>query len=398
MIPFRVNVSQADLDELRLRLRRTRWPAAAPEAGWKRGVPVDYLRELTDYWLTGYDWRATEARLNSFDGFSTEIDGANIHFLHVRSPQPNAQPMILTHGWPGSVAEFLEVIGPLTDPAAHGADPADAFHLVIPSLPGFGFSGPVSEPGWGINRTAQAWAELMRRLGYDRYVAQGGDIGSAIAQRLGRLDAEHVAGVHVNMLITPPPPDPSAMADLAGPDRARLGRMLRFSSELSGYMNLYANRPQTLSYALNDSPVGQLAWIVEKFQDWTDPSATKPEDAVDRDLLLTNVMIYWLTSTAGSSAQFYHEEAALFRALFAGASAGGNGLANPPLPVPLGVAVFPHDIFLPVRRFAERDNPAIRHWTEFERGGHFAAMEQPDLLVGDVREFCRALGRVEVTG
>jgi microsomal epoxide hydrolase len=391
MIPFRIEIPQHDLDDLGRRLAGTRWPGETPGAGWDRGVPLGYLKELAEYWRTGYDWRAAEARLNAFDQFTTGIDGANIHFLHVRSPEAQALPLILTHGWPGSVAEFLDVIGPLTDPRAHGGDPADAFHLVVPSLPGFGFSGPPGEPGWGLDRIARAWAELMRRLGYDQYLAQGGDLGSVVSQRLGRVDPEHVAGVHVNMLVTPPSGDPADMAGLSGPDRARLGRLMRFGAELSGYMNLNANRPQTVSYALTDSPAGQLAWIVEKFRDWTDPAAELPEDAVDRDLLLTNVMIYWLTSTANSSAQFYYEESALFRALFAGGGPGGTPLANPPLPVPLGVAVFPHDIFLPIRRFAERDNPAITHWTEFDRGGHFAAMEQPGLFVGDIRTFRRSL-------
>jgi epoxide hydrolase len=304
--------------------------------------------------------------------------------LHVRSPEPQALPLLLTHGWPGSVAEFLGVIGPLTDPGAHGGDPADAFHLVIPSIPGYGFSGPTRETGWNFVRIANAWAELMRRLGYDRYAAQGGDVGALISLTLAGLHPEHLVGVHVNFLPTPPPGDPSQLADLSASDQARLGRMAEFVADLSGYMRLQSTRPQTLSYALTDSPVGQLAWIVEKFREWTD-SAKVPEDAVDRDQLLTNVTIYWLTATAGSSAQLYVETAELLPI------AAVPPPLLPPLSVPLGVAVFPHDILLPIRRFADQGFPKIVHWTEFDRGGHFAAMEEPELFVGDLRAFARTL-------
>jgi microsomal epoxide hydrolase len=391
MDPFRIDIPQADLDDLDRRLAATRWPAEPPPGtGWDRGVPQDYLKELTDYWRTAYDWRAAEARLNQFPQFTTEIDGANVHFLHVRSPQPRALPLILTHGWPGSVAEFLDVIGPLTNPAAHGAgaggdrsEPANAFHLVVPSVPGYGFSGPVGETGWDLVRVARAWAELMRRLGYERYVVQGGDFGALVSIVLAGLDPEHVAGVHVNFLITPPA-DPAQLADLSESDRDRLARMARFVAEQSGYMKLQSTRPQTLSYGLTDSPVGQLAWIIEKFREWTD-SADVPEDAVDRDLLLTNATIYWLTATAGSSAQLYYEAADMLP------TAAAPPSPPPPLPVPLGVAVFPHDIILPVRRLAERSFPNLVHWAELDRGGHFAAMEEPDLFVGDLRAFARAL-------
>jgi microsomal epoxide hydrolase len=384
MKPFRIDIPEEQLDDLRQRLANTRWPTELPDVGWRRGVPLAYLRELVEYWRTDYDWRAAEAALNEYPQFTTEIDGANVHFLHVRSPEPDATPLLLTHGWPGSVAEFVDVIGPLTDPAAHGGDPADAFHLVIPSIPGYGFSGPTRETGWGVDRIARAWAELMRRLGYDRYCAQGGDVGAVISVDLGRTDPEHVLGVHVNMLITVPSADPADVAGLSESDLARLGRLARYDEELSGYMRLQSTRPQTLAYGLTDSPVGQLAWIVEKFKDWTD-STNVPEDAVDRDKILTNVMIYWLTATAGSSAQLYYEGAALLKAIFTHAG------DPPPLRMPVGVAVFPHDIFVPIRRLAERDVPSITHWTEFDRGGHFAALEQPGLFVDDVRAFCRSL-------
>ncbi|MEU1228931.1 epoxide hydrolase family protein [Streptomyces sp. NPDC005828] len=387
MHPFRIDIPQAQLDDLHRRLDATRWPDELPGVGWERGVPVGYLKELTEYWRTSFDWRAAEAQLNAYPQFVEEIDGAQVHFLHVTSPEPDATPLLLTHGWPGSVAEFLDVIGPLTDPRAHGGDPAEAFHLVIPSIPGYGFS-TLTETGWDTARIARAWAELMARLGYGKYVAQGGDAGAVISLELGRIDPEHVLGVHVNMLMTFPSGDPAEFEGLDERDQARLGKLARFDADLSGYMKLQQTRPQTLAYGLTDSPVGQLAWIVEKFLDWT--GATElPEDAVDRDRLLTNVTIYWLTATAGSSAQFYYEGAAGVRAAAAGA-------VPPPVTVPVGVAVFPDDIFVPIRRFADRDLPTITHWTEFEQGGHFAALEQPEALTGDIRAFARSLRPVAV--
>ncbi|MEU2073823.1 epoxide hydrolase family protein [Streptomyces sp. NPDC013489] len=382
MHPFRIDIPQAQLDDLHRRLDATRWPDELPGVGWDRGVPVGYLKELAEYWRTSFDWRAAEAQLNAHPQFVEEIDGAQVHFLHVTSPEPDATPLLLTHGWPGSVAEFLDVIGPLTDPRAHGSDPSEAFHLVIPSIPGYGFS-TLTEPGWDTARIARAWAELMARLGYGKYIAQGGDAGAVISLELGRIDPEHVLGVHVNMLMTFPSGDPAEFEGLDERDQARLGKLARFDAELSGYMKLQQTRPQTLAYGLTDSPVGQLAWIVEKFLDWT--GATElPEDAVDRDRLLSNVTIYWLTATAGSSAQFYYEGAA-------GVRAAASGAVPPPVTVPVGVAVFPDDIFVPIRRFADRDLPNIAHWTEFEQGGHFAALEQPAALTGDIRAFARAL-------
>ncbi|MFI1718224.1 epoxide hydrolase family protein [Streptomyces litmocidini] len=387
MHPFRIAIPQAQLDDLHRRLDATRWPDELPGVGWDRGVPVGYLKELAEYWRTSFDWRAAEAQLNAYPQFVEEIDGAQVHFLHVTSPEPDATPLLLTHGWPGSVAEFLDVIGPLTDPRAHGGDPAEAFHLVIPSIPGYGFS-TLTETGWDTPRIARAWAELMARLGYGKYIAQGGDAGAVISLELGRVDPEHVLGVHVNMLMTFPSGDPAEFEGLDERDQARLGKLARFDAELSGYMKLQQTRPQTLAYGLTDSPVGQLAWIVEKFLDWTG-AKDLPEDAVDRDRLLTNVTIYWLTATAGSSAQFYYEGAA-------GVRAAASGAVPPPVTVPVGVAVFPDDIFVPIRRFADRDLPNITHWTEFEQGGHFAALEQPAALTGDIRAFARALRPVAV--
>jgi epoxide hydrolase len=376
IIPYRIEIPQSELDDLRERLGRTRWPDELPGVGWALGVPLDYLKDLSEYWATAYDWRSQEAALNEFDQFTTVIDDQNVHFLHVRSPEPEAFPLLITHGWPGSIAEFLDIIGPLVDPAAHGGDPADAFHVIAPSIPGFGFSGPTHETGWNTARVAKAWAELMNRLGYTRYGAQGGDTGAMVSPQLGRIDSEHVIGVHVNSLVTFPSGQPDELKDLSGADQKRLELMQRWQNELSGYAILQSTRPQTLAYALTDSPVGQLAWIVEKFKDWTDPAAELPEDAVDRDRLLTDVSIYWLTATAGSSARLYYE----------GAKSWGQ--TSEPSGVPTGVAVFPMDVT--IRPIAEREHNIV-HWTEFDRGGHFAPIEAPDLLVADVRKFFRPL-------
>jgi pimeloyl-ACP methyl ester carboxylesterase len=373
--PFTIAIPQADLDDLRDRLARTRWPDELPGVGWSRGVPLGYLKELAEYWRTRYDWRAWEARLNAYPQFTTEIDGQNIHFLHVRSPEKDALPLILTHGWPGSIVEFLDVIGPLTDPRSHRGNPADAFDLVIPSLPGFGLSGPTREIGWTEQRIAAAFAELMRRLGYDRYGAQGGDVGAVVSPDLGRVDPEHVVGIHVNAasvgFMPFPPLDDAELAQLTDAEKARVERIVQFMTEGFGYAQIQSTRPQTLAYGLTDSPVGQLAWIMEKFQEWT-YGTQRPEDIIDRDRLLTNIMLYWLTGTAGSSARLYYE----------GKHSGSWGQQRGNTPT--GVAVFAEDIA--IRRYAEHANNIV-HWSEFDRGGHFAALEAPDLLVGDIRAF-----------
>ncbi|MFD3703941.1 epoxide hydrolase family protein [Nocardia sp. NPDC058658] len=378
--PFHIDIAQTDLDYLAARLTDARWPAEQPGAEWSRGVPVAYLRELAEYWRTSYDWRAAEAELNKFPQFTTEIDGQRIHFLHVRSANPDATPLILTHGWPGSIVEFLDVIGPLTDPAAHGGDPADAFHLVIPSLPGFGFSGPVADEGWDPARIGRAWVELMSRLGYENYGAQGGDWGAFVTPEVGRAGGDKVIGVHVNAAtfgyIPFGPVSDEEKTTMTSSELARLDRLALFKSEGNGYFQIQASRPQTVAYGLHDSPIGQLAWIVEKFKEWTFPTAGLPEDAVDRDRLLTNVMLYWLTGTAGSSAALYYE-ATHFRSW-----------ETTPLTTPVGVAVFAEDIA--IRRYADPATDIV-HWSEFDRGGHFAAMEVPELLVDDIRAFFRGL-------
>ncbi|MGW6421218.1 epoxide hydrolase family protein [Nocardia sp. NPDC055053] len=380
IVPFHLDIAQSDLDDLHRRLSEARWPDQQPGAQWSRGVPVEYLRDLAEYWRTTYDWRAAEAELNKYPQFVTEIDGQRIHFLHVRSARQDATPLLLTHGWPGSIVEFLDVIGPLTDPGAHGGDPADAFHLVIPSLPGYGFSGPVTEPGWNATRIAAAWVELMSRLGYERYGAQGGDWGAFITPEVGRAGGDRVIGIHVNAatfgFIPFGPVSEAEKATMTEAELARLDRLALFKSEGSGYFRIQSTRPQTLAYGLHDSPIGQLAWIVEKFKEWTFPADGLPEAAVDRDRLLTNVMLYWLTGTAGSSAALYYE------------AMHTRSWPTAPLTTPTGVAVFAEDVA--IRRYAE-GNADIVHWSEFDRGGHFAAMEAPDLLVGDIRAFFRGM-------
>jgi pimeloyl-ACP methyl ester carboxylesterase len=368
---FRINVPQADIDDLHARLGGTRWPDELAGVGWSYGVPLDYLKEMADYWRTGYDWRVHEARLNRFPQFTAVIDGQRVHFLHVRSPERHALPLIISHGWPGSIAELMNIIDPLADPRGHGGDPSDAFHVVAPSLPGFGFSGPTREPGWDVRRIARAWAGLMDRLGYARYGAQGGDWGSIISPELGRLAPDRVIGVHLNGPITPGTGDPSETEGLTQAEQARLASIQRWRTERSGYAAIQSTRPQTLAYGLADSPVGQLAWNLEWFAGYGDKAGV-----LDRDAILTNVSIYWFTNTAGSAARIYRESAAVW------------GMKPEPSGVPTGAAVFAGDSS--VRRFAERGHNIV-HWSEFDRGGHFAAMEAPDLLVDDIRAFFRTV-------
>jgi pimeloyl-ACP methyl ester carboxylesterase len=371
--PHRIEVPEEDLDDLRDRLARTRWPDELPGVGWSYGAPLEWVRETAEHWATKYDWRAHEARLNEFPQFTTTIDGANVHFLHVRSPEPGALPLLMTHGWPGSVAEFVDVIEPLADPRARGGDPPDAFDVVVPSVPGYGFSGPTTETGWDAARTARAWDELMTRLGYERYGSHGGDLGALISRELGILKPAGLVGVHVLQIFAFPSGDPEEMKDLSKYDQEALGILAGFEDR-AGYMKIQQTRPQTLAYGLTDSPAGQLAWNSELFMGFEGEF----DGAVDRDRFLTNVMFYWLTATAGSAARFYLETART-----------GAGYRDLPNTVPTGVAVFPND-FHTIRRFAERANNIVR-WSVFDRGGHFAATDAPDLLVDDIREFFRPL-------
>ena len=360
--PFTIHIPQADLDDLRDRLARTRWPDELPGVEGSYGVPLGYVKELAEYWRTGYDWRKWEAKLNQYPQFTTTIDGQNIHFLHVRSPEPDALPLLLTHGWPGSIVEYLDVIGPLSDPRAHDSDPGGAFHLVIPSLPGYGFSGPTRERGWNNYRIASAWAELMNRLGYEHYGAAGNDAGSMISPELGRIDPEHVIGVHVTQLFSFPSGDPSELANLTPEEQRELQTLQWFYENKFSFNSLMSQQPQTLAFALLDSPVGLLAW-----------NAQLLGEDLDADFALTNVMLYWLTGTAASAARLYYE----------------NAHAAPPTgptSKPTGLAAFGGD-FSGIRRFAERDHKNIVHWSVYDRGGHFAAHKAPDLLVGDIRTF-----------
>jgi pimeloyl-ACP methyl ester carboxylesterase len=362
--PFRIEVPEAALVDLRERLEHTRWPEAETVADWSQGVPLAYLRELCGYWASGYDWRATEARINALPQFRAEIDGLGIHFIHVRSPRPDALPLVMTHGWPGSVVEFLKVIAPLAEPGA------DAFHVVCPSLPGYGFSDKPAAPGWGVERIAAAWAALMARLGYDRYVAQGSDWGTSVSASLGRQDPEHVAGIHLVPPLAAPFGDPTESEREALADRER-------ADADSGYSNLHETRPQTIGYGLVDSPVALCAWIVEKLRSWSDG-----EDALTRDEILDAVMLYWLPGTGASSARLYWESIGMVRELFTRPGADVVG-------VPTGCSIFPKENPRPSRRWAERRFTDIRYWNELPRGGHFAAFEQPQLFVDEVRAFAR---------
>jgi pimeloyl-ACP methyl ester carboxylesterase len=368
--PYRIEVPEADLRDLRERLRRTRWPEAETVDDWSQGTPLSYVQELCGYWAEGYDWRATESRLNRFPQFRTEIDGLGIHFIHARSPHAGALPLVITHGWPGSVVEFHKVIEPLTDPPAHGGDASDAFHVVCPSLPGYGFSDKPARHGWDTGRIAGAW--VMARLGYARYGAQGGDWGAAVTANLGQQEVEHLAGIHLNMAVAAP--DQSTFGELTEAEQAALAALKHYQDWDSGYSKEQSTRPQTLGYGLLDSPAGQCAWIVEKFWAWTDCDG-HPENVLTRDELLDNVMMYWLPGAGASSARLYWES---FRR--------GN---LDPVAAPTGVSVFPKEIIRVSRRWAEKRFTDIRYWNELDKGGHFAAFEQPASFVDEVRAFFR---------
>jgi pimeloyl-ACP methyl ester carboxylesterase len=379
LTPYRIEVPDADLRDLRDRLARTRWPEAATVTDWSQGMPLSYTREICRYWAEDYDWRATETRLNALPQFRALIDGLGIHFLHVRSPHPGALPLVITHGWPGSIVEFLKVIGPLTDPVAHGGEASDAFDVVCPSLPGYGFSDKPTEPGWNVQRIAAAWAVLMAGLGYERYGAQGSDWGTSISTVLAQQDPEHVVGIH----LTPPlaPPDPATLDDLTDRERAALAAIEHSAEWDSGYSQEHATRPQTIGYALVDSPAALCAWIIEKFWGWTD-SDGHPENVLTRDELLDNLMFYWLPGTGASSARLYWESIRQVNEWI-------SGRAGDTVTVPTGCSIFPRELQRPSRRWAAKRFLDIRYWNEPDKGGHFAAFEQPDLFVDEVRAFFR---------
>jgi epoxide hydrolase len=372
--PFRISVPDEDIEDLRNRLSTTRWAETFPDPDWNYGVDPAFLRELCRYWSEGYDWRVHEAALNQFPQFMTRIDGAKLHFLHVRSSEPDATPIVMTHGWPGSVVEFVKVLEPLTNPAKYGGDPKDAFHVVCPSIPGYGFSGPTHEPGWDTKRVAGILAELMNELGYDRYGAQGGDWGASVAVWLGHLDPEHVTGVHINTVATTPDA-PDAFDDLTSEEEQALARVRRYLAEGAGYGAIQSTRPNTIGVGLDDSPAGLCAWIVDKFWDWCDHGGDVLR-SFTRDELLTDISIYWFTRTATSAGRLYYEAA----------HSGTTAYQIPKLDVPTGCAIFPAEIATPSRRWAELRYNVV-HYERMERGGHFAAYEVPDLFVRDVRSF-----------
>jgi epoxide hydrolase len=374
-VPFTVSVADEEVDDLRRRLRATRWPDPETVDDWSQGVPLAAVQDLCRYWADEYDWPARQARLNAVPQYLVEVQGLPVHLLHVPSPVDGALPLVLTHGWPGSVAEFLEVIGPLTDPASHGGDPADAFSVVVPSLPGYGWSGKPSAPGWGFERTADAWVELMSRLGYQRFGAQGGDLGSFLSANIAARHPDRVAGIHLNMVVTPPP---AGRTEFTEREQRAVDKATRFATVDSAYNMQQRTRPQTLGYGLTDSPAGQCAWILEKFWSWTDAGGD-PVGVLGADRILDHVATYWFSRSATSAARMYWE------------LAQSPATRTPTVPVPTGVSLFPHDILLPTEEWARAQYPDLRFWREHDRGGHFAAMEQPDLLVADVREFFRPL-------
>jgi pimeloyl-ACP methyl ester carboxylesterase len=377
--PFTISTDAVALDDLRSRLRNSRWPERETVGDWSQGVPLAYLQDLCGYWADQYDWRATEARLNQIPQFTITVDGLDVHFLHVRSPHPGAVPLIMTHGWPGSFLEFERSLGPLTDPAAHGGSPADAFDVVVPSLPGYGFSGKPASPGWDVHRIARAWATLMSALGYGRFLAQGSDWGTSVSTSLALQYPSRLLGIH----LVPPlvPPDRDA-GDLTDAESAALAELDERTRSGSGYSAEQGTRPQTVGYSLLDSPAGLCGWIVEKLWGWTDHPGDLSR-VLTADQVLDNITLYWLTGTGASSARLYWESIAQVTEWFTSAS-------TDTITVPAGCTVFPKEVPRPSRRWAEHRFTNIVHWSEPSRGGHFAAWEQPGLFVAEVRAVARS--------
>ena len=370
--PFSIRIPESDLDSLQQRLAATRWPDAETPSDWTQGLPLAYAQELCDYWQNDYQWGEREAYFNGFPQFLTELDGLDIHFIHVQSAEAQARPLLMTHGWPGSVVEFHKVIGPLVDPVAYGGRAEEAFHVVCPSLPGYGFSAKPTQTGWGVERIAAAWDTLMQRLGYSRYFAQGGDWGSAVTTAIGLQNLGQCAGIHINMPNAGAPKDVLANPD--DKDKVALAGARYYAEWGAGYSKQQSTRPQTLGYGLVDSPMGQAAWIIEKFFEWTDCQG-HPENALSRQELIDNVMFYWLPGTGASSARLYWES-------FGTAFGGG---AERQVTLPTGCSIFPKEIVATPRRWAQQRYPNIVYWNELDRGGHFAAFEQPELFVQELR-------------
>lgn len=381
MQPFTIAVPDTVLADLRDRLSRTRWPDQIPGTGWDYGAEIGTVQDLCEYWRTTFDWRAAEVELNRWPQFTTDVDGIHLHFIHAVSPHAEAIPLCLTHGWPGSISEFMEVLGPLTDPTAHGGDARDAFHVVAPSMPGYGFSGPTTVAGVDIRRVAATNVALMAQLGYDRYAAQGGDWGAIATAHMGQLDPEHLCGIHVNMAI-PRPPEGDPMAGVHPDEMKGLADMARFRDEETGYQRIQGTKPQTLAYGLNDSPAGLAGWILEKFRTWSDCGGDV-FSAFSRDRLLTNITIYWVTGTINSSTRLYYESM----------RAGGLGALTGRVDVPTAIAMFPHELYRPPRSWCEQVYD-VQQFTHMPSGGHFAAMEEPELLVDDIRTFFRRFRQV----
>ncbi len=384
--PFTVDVAEAEVDELRRRVAAVRWPSKELVDDRSQGVQLATMRELARYWATDYDWRAGEARLNALPQFTTEIDGLDVHFIHVRSPHENALPLIMTHGWPGSVVELLGAVGPLTDPTAHGGRAEDSFDLVLPSVPGYGFSGEPAELGWNVGRTAAAWAQLMRRLGYPRYVAQGGDVGAAVTDAMGRQAPEGLAGIHTNLLVTV-----LAGAPLPGDteeERAAQAALATFRADGFGYFLEQSTRPQTIGYALLDSPVALAAWMLDHDTDAYYKISRafvdgQPSGQLTRDSILDNISLYWLTGTGATAARSYWENGR--------AAAAAAGQAPPPVTIPAGFTTFPDEIFQAPRSWVEASYPSLTYYDKAARGGHFAAWEEPELFTDEVRATFRSL-------
>ena len=367
---FRIKVQKSALTDLKRRLSNVRWPERETVGGWSQGIPLSYMRELGDYWRDEYDWNRCQEQLNSLPQFITEIDGLDIHFLHIRSPHKNAMPMVMTHGWPGSILEFMKVIGPLSDPEAFGGKGEDAFHLVIPTLPGFGWSGKPELPGWGIEHIGRAWGQLMARLGYKKWVAQGGDWGSAVTHAIGMSETQHCIAMHTNMPLLSP-----SAALTAEPTEQEVSALAGFQYYFdwdSGYSKEQSTRPQTVGYGLVDSPVAQCAWIMEKFWAWTDSNG-HPENVLSRDELLDNVMMYWLPAAGASAARIYWESFSVILA------------AKPQIHIPVGASIYPHEIFRASKRWCEERYTNLIHYNTLPKGGHFAAFEQPEIFINEVR-------------